>query len=295
MRILVRQNPVAARSNGGNKKVIIEQIFFAFQINNFIILYLRSYFSTSAFTVKHFYKISGMTCANCTKTVEGRLSKLQGVDAVKINLEKQIAEIETQKHIPLNDLQNALAGTKYSISDEKETSTAAAQDESATPASIKTYLPIVLIFFYICLVTLLIQFTNGSFNLVEWMRHFMAGFFLVFSFFKLLDIPAFAESYSNYDIIAKRWMGFGYVYPFIEFGLGISFLISSLDVWNNLVTLVVMSISIIGVLQSVLNKRKIKCACLGAVFNLPMSTVTIIEDALMIVMSVVSLYLILQT
>lgn len=46
-----------------------------------------------------------------------------------------------------------------------------------------------------------------------------------------------------------------------------------------------MSVSIIGVLQSVLNKRQIKCACLGAVFNLPMSSVTIIEDALMIVMS----------
>jgi hypothetical protein len=46
-----------------------------------------------------------------------------------------------------------------------------------------------------------------------------------------------------------------------------------------------MSISIVGVLQSVLNKKKIQCACLGAVFNLPMSTVTIIEDALMIAMS----------
>jgi hypothetical protein len=54
---------------------------------------------------------------------------------------------------------------------------------------------------------------------------------------------------------------------------------------TNGVTFVVMSISIIGVLQSVLNKRKIKCACLGAVFNLPMSTITITEDALMIAMS----------
>jgi hypothetical protein len=47
----------------------------------------------------------------------------------------------------------------------------------------------------------------------------------------------------------------------------------------------VMSISIIGVLQTVFNKEKIKCACLGAVFNIPMSTVTIIEDLLMILMS----------
>jgi len=50
-----------------------------------------------------------------------------------------------------------------------------------------------------------------------------------------------------------------------------------------------MSVSIVGVLQSVLNKRKIKCACLGDVFNLPMSTITIIEDALMIGMSGVML------
>jgi hypothetical protein len=50
-----------------------------------------------------------------------------------------------------------------------------------------------------------------------------------------------------------------------------------------------MSISIVGVLQSVLNKKKIQCACLGAVFNLPMSTVTIIEDGLMILMSLIML------
>jgi hypothetical protein len=46
-----------------------------------------------------------------------------------------------------------------------------------------------------------------------------------------------------------------------------------------------MSISIVGVIQSLLAKRKIRCACLGAVFNLPMSTITLIEDALMIAMS----------
>lgn len=57
----------------------------------------------------------------------------------------------------------------------------------------------------------------------------------------------------------------------------------------NTVTFVVMTVSIIGVLQSVFNKRKIKCACLGDVFNLPMSTITIIEDALMIGMSGVML------
>jgi hypothetical protein len=77
----------------------------------------------------------------------------------------------------------------------------------------------------------------------------------------------------------------GYVYAFVELGLGIAYLVGYNPLITNGVTIVVMSISIVGVLQSVLNKKKIQCACLGTVFNLPMSTVTIIEDALMIAMS----------
>ncbi|MDB5282610.1 MAG: heavy metal transporter, partial [Bacteroidota bacterium] len=60
--------------------------------------------------------------------------------------------------------------------------------------------------------------------------------------------------------------------------------------FTTLFTLIVMGVSIAGFLHSVLNKKKIPCACLGTVFNLPMSTVTIIEDGLMIVMSVAMLY-----
>jgi hypothetical protein len=117
------------------------------------------------------------------------------------------------------------------------------------------------------------------------MQHFMAGFFLVFSFFKLLNLKGFAESYAMYDVLARKIPAWGYVYAFLELGLGISYLLNFNPILTNAVTFIVMSISIIGVLQSVLNKKKIQCACLGAVFNLPMSTVTIIEDGLMILMS----------
>jgi hypothetical protein len=117
------------------------------------------------------------------------------------------------------------------------------------------------------------------------MQNFMAGFFLTFSFFKILDLKGFAESYASYDIVARHWRTWGYIYAFIELGLGLAFLLRFDPLLTNGVTFAVMSVSIIGVLQSVLNKRKIRCACLGAVFNLPMSTVTILEDALMIAMS----------
>ena len=114
---------------------------------------------------------------------------------------------------------------------------------------------------------------------------FYGRVFIIFSFFKLLNLKGFAESYAMYDIVAKKWNGWGYVYAFTELALGIAFLTGFNPILTNAVTLVIMTISIIGVLQAVFNKRKIKCACLGAVFNLPMSTITIIEDALMIGMS----------
>ena len=68
-----------------------------------------------------------------------------------------------------------------------------------------TYKPIFLVFGYILAVTLLIDSVNAPFSLMRWMDHFMAAFFLLFSFFKLLDLSAFADSYSRYDIIAARW------------------------------------------------------------------------------------------
>ncbi|WP_411332477.1 MauE/DoxX family redox-associated membrane protein [Riemerella anatipestifer] len=101
----------------------------------------------------------------------------------------------------------------------------------------------------------------------------------------MLNLKGFAESYVMYDVVAKRLPAWAYIYAFTELALGIAFLINFNPLVTNSLIFIVMSISIIGVLQSVLNKKKIQCACLGAVFNLPMSTVTIIEDALMIAMS----------
>ena len=105
----------------------------------------------------------------------------------------------------------------------------------------------------------------------------------------MLDLNGFADSYSTYDIVAKKFRQWSYIYAFVELALGLAYAANFKPGIINYITLVVMSVSSIGVLQSVLNNRKIKCACLGAVFNLPMSTVTIVEDSLMIAMSVAML------
>ena len=59
-------------------------------------------------------------------------------------------------------------------------------------------------------------------DLMLWMRYFMAGFFIVFSFFKFLNLAGFAESYAMYDELAKRVKVYGLVYPFLELFLGVA-------------------------------------------------------------------------
>lgn len=227
----------------------------------------------------HQYQITGMTCANCEAKVKSALLMVENITAVVVSKENNSAQITMSKHVTLDTLQNAL-DPKYSIS-------ALQHNEMAeqTKSWFETYKPILLIFFYITTATVLVQMGNTHFDIMQWMQHFMAGFFLVFSFFKMLNLKGFAESYVMYDVLAKKIPVWAYLYAFVELGLGFAYLINFSPVITNSVTLIVMSISIIGVLQSVLNKKKIQCACLGAVFNLPMSTVTIIEDALMILMS----------
>ncbi len=88
-----------------------------------------------------------------------------------------------------------------------------------------------------------------------------------------------------YDLLAMKVPAYGYVYPFIELELGLLYLMGFNPFITNWITVIVMGFSSIGVIQSVLNKQKIRCACLGAVFNLPMSTVTIIEDLVMVAMA----------
>lgn len=238
----------------------------------------------------HTYKVSGMTCGGCQAKVQALLSKIAGVRTVKIDLAKGEAKIDMDKHIATADLKEALKDyPKYQLSELQKPVVVNTIEDLHGKSWIETYKPILLIFGYITGISLFVEWVNGDFFWMRWMNHFMAGFFLVFSFFKFLNIKGFAESYSMYDIIAKQWSGWGYVYAFTELLLGIAFLIGFNPILTNGTTFVVMTISIIGVLQSVLNKRKIKCACLGDVFNLPMSTITIIEDALMIGMSLIML------
>lgn len=235
----------------------------------------------------HSYKITGMTCASCQATVKKTLEDVEGVTAVAVDLQKGEARITMEKHIDDTVFEDALKPyPKYKLVREQHAPQA---PEAEAKTWWESYKPVLLIFAYITGVTLLIEVAHPAFDWMRWMTHFMAGFFLAFSFFKLLDLQGFADSYSTYDIIARRWRGYAYCYAFIELALGLAFVAGFFPVLTNAVTLLVMGISLVGVLQAVLGGNKIRCACLGSVFNLPMSSITIIEDVLMIVMAALML------
>jgi hypothetical protein len=152
-----------------------------------------------------------------------------------------------------------------------------------------SYYPLVLILLYLLGAVGLAEAAAGGFDGMRAMARFMAGFFLAFSFFKLLNLPAFADAFAGYDVVAARWRAWGYAYPFVELALGAAYLTGFRPVTTNVVTLVVMGGSTVGVVRSLLARRKIRCACLGAVFDLPMSYVTLVEDLLMVGMAAVML------
>lgn len=159
--------------------------------------------------------------------------------------------------------------------------------------SLSQYKPLFIIIGLIALASLInsTELATGKIFGRQFMVLFMATFFFVFSGFKLLDIAGFAKGYNKYDLLAKHWYGYGYVYPFIELALGISYLIIPTSNTLHLVTAIVMAFGGIGVSIKIAKKEQFTCACLGTFINVPLTYVTIVENFGMALMAIMLLAL----
>ena len=223
--------------------------------------------------------------------MQQRLGEHPDIEAVTVTLQPPQAEARTKRRLSQDELNAWLAPLgHYHVSSDTEPHTAA--PDVALPAKdATTYRPLIILLHYLLAVTGSALIATGGWDTMLAMRLFMGGFFIAFSFFKLLDLRGFADAYRSYDLVAKKWPGYGFIYPFIELALGLAYLAHLHPFAVNAITAVVMAVSLAGVLRAVFSKRAIRCACLGTVFQLPMSTVTIIEDGLMLVMAVTMLFL----
>lgn len=243
------------------------------------------------------YSITGMTCGSCVSKVQQAFNNFDDILTSEVQLEYPQATISSTKNLDLIIINKTLSSIgDYKISNEQiqQKTVPLPKIKKAIDLSernIYTYKPLILIVAFISGVSLLGQYPFSNFSGMLWMRHFMAGFFIVFAFFKLLNLKGFTESYRMYDVIAANWKPWAYIYPFLELLLGLLYFINLYSLETNITTTILLSVSSIGVIKSNMNNKKIKCACLGDVFNLPMSTVTIIENLSMIVMSILMIIL----
>ncbi len=236
--------------------------------------------------MKHTYKISGMTCAGCKASVEKHLNELEEVTAVSVDLEKGEAEISMRNHIEIETLQKALS-EKYTLTEKDYNNVFSSATQNIEIEEHKTKLqqlkPLLLILGYITVATILLHYKNWSLRVA--MLDFMGLFYIVFSFFKMLDLKGFPESFRMYDPLAKRIPVYALLYPFIESVLGLIFLMRFEVTIALIVTLVILGITTIGVTKTLLDKKSIRCACLGTALKLPMTEATFIENAIMIIMA----------
>ena len=235
--------------------------------------------------MKHTYTVTGMTCNGCRTSVENKLKALPEVENVSVVLETSEAIIEMANHVSIEKMQTALSD-KYSIS-EKNKSHLAAEIKTDEKNDLQQLFPLFLILGYIIVASILMNFK--PWDSTSFMLDFMGLFYIVFSFFKLLDLKGFPESFKMYDPLAKVVPAYGWVYPFIEVALGIMFL-GRLEIQIALIiTLVILGITTLGVTKTLLDKKSIQCACLGTALKLPMTKATFIENSIMIVMAIVML------
>jgi copper chaperone CopZ len=237
--------------------------------------------------MKSILQISGMTCEGCKSSVEGKLGSLDGVDNVQVNLARREAVIYSKNPISLSLIKETLP-PKYSLINEEVVNLDIHGDVTIKESKIKQLKPLFIILGYIFIASILLNYKNW--NSSNAMLDFIGLFYIVFSFFKILDIKGFSMSFRMYDPLAKKAPIYGYIYPFIEVLLGVMFL-TRLEVNIALViTVIILGVTTIGVTQTLLNKRAIKCACLGTKLNLPMTEATFIENALMIIMALILIF-----
>ena len=119
----------------------------------------------------------------------------------------------------------------------------------------------------------------------ELMNNIMGTILIIFGVLKLLDLDTFADIFSKYDLVSKKYKPYGYLYPFLEIILGINFIRKKHLKISYIVTIILMVISLIGVTVSIIQGRQLRCGCLGSFLHIPLSYVTISENMVMLIMS----------
>ena len=119
---------------------------------------------------------------------------------------------------------------------------------------------------------------------LEW---FIAFSMVALASLKLRDLESFSGMFLNYDLLARQWLPYAYLYPFLEFGAGVLMAAGVLTWLSAPVALVIGGIGAVSVFKAVyIDKRELKCACVGGDSNVPLGFVSLTENVMMVAMAV---------
>ncbi|WP_187432019.1 hypothetical protein ROLI_009750 [Roseobacter fucihabitans] len=151
-----------------------------------------------------------------------------------------------------------------------------------------TYKPVIALFTVALLMAIAVTWvalgTVFTGRTVEW---FISISMVLLGLQKLQDVERFATMFLNYDLLAQRWVRYGYVYPFVETGAGLLMMAGVLTWLSAPAALFVASIGALSVFKAVyVDKRELKCACVGGDSKVPLGFVSLTENLMMVGMAV---------
>jgi glutaredoxin len=151
-----------------------------------------------------------------------------------------------------------------------------------------SYRPVATLFAITALMALAVSYavhgTPFTVHAIEW---FIAFSMCVLATLKLQDIEKFATMFLNYDLLARRWVPYAYLYPFGEALAGVLMAADALRLVSGPVALFIGGIGAVSVIKAVyVDKRELKCACVGGNSNVPLGFVSLTENLMMVAMAV---------
>lgn len=156
-----------------------------------------------------------------------------------------------------------------------------------------TYTPVIAIFSVAALLALALQyFMAGSYLSVKTLLLFIAFAMTLLAVQKLQDLYSFTNSFITYDLLAMRWLKYAYIYPFIEAYAGIAMLAQLPALAVAPFSLFIGTVGAVSVFKAVyVDKRALKCACVGGGSNVPLGFVSLSENVFMIAGALIMLFI----
>ena len=151
-----------------------------------------------------------------------------------------------------------------------------------------TYRPVAVLFAMTALTAMAASFAvSGNPLTLRALEWFISFSMVVLALLKLQNVETFATMFLNYDLLAKRWVPYSYIYPYAEGLAGILMVAGALTWLSVPVALFIGTVGAVSVFKAVyVDRRELKCACVGGSSNVPLGFVSLTENLMMIAMAV---------